>query len=95
MAYNQKKSIIQGTSSHASALKQNATWLEAHGDEKRRWETEGRPSKEKFSTFPPNYKPKNKPSKKKKAGWGEGWLGLPDIGVTEFLDKHMKPKKRK
>ena len=32
--------------------------------------------------------------KKKKAGWGEGWFGLPDVGITEALDK-FKFKKTK
>jgi hypothetical protein len=68
MAYNQKKSIIQGTSSHASALKQ----------------TVRRPYLRK------SLQPYRRG--KKKAGWGEGWFGLPDMGVTEFLDKFGKPK---
>ena len=57
MAYNQKKSIIQGTSGHASALKQVKTSPKTHSGhprnvnpyegEKKRWVTEGKPSKKK------------------------------------------------
>ena len=55
MAYNQKKSIIQGTSGHASALKQSQTLppgksgdkrpIDPYEGEKKRYFTEGKPSK--------------------------------------------------
>ena len=60
MAYNQKKSIIQGTSGHASALKQSQTLppgksgdkrpVDPYEGEKKRYFTEGKPSIKKKTT---------------------------------------------